>query len=60
MHYNADFCMRHYAGFSQIGSHMAKTYKGKFCNYKIKPSLTGIVLSRKWRRKCSYVCVGKS
>ena len=22
MHYTADFCMRHYAGFSQIGSHM--------------------------------------
>ena len=22
MHYTADFCMRHYAGFSQIGSHI--------------------------------------
>ena len=21
MHYTADFCTRHYAGFSQIGSH---------------------------------------
>ena len=24
MHYTADFCMRHYAGFSQIGSHLCK------------------------------------
>ena len=23
MHYTADFCMCHYAGFLQIGSHMA-------------------------------------
>ena len=30
MHYTADFCMRHYAGFSQIGSHMSgDTYDKK-------------------------------
>ena len=29
MHYTADFCMRHYARFLQIGSHMLPlTYKG--------------------------------
>ena len=26
MHYTADFCMRHYAGFSQFGSHMYISY----------------------------------
>ena len=36
MLYTEDFCMRYYAGFSQIGSHMVLKLKQNFASAKPK------------------------